>query len=162
MTKIAVLDDWQGIARDCADWSALEARAEVTFFREAFSNEDVAAQSLAPFEIILSMRERTAFPASLVQRLPNLKMFSLTGARAGSIDSALMMERGVTVCVTKAGGSGYSTSELAPRSMVHWWRRVGAAGSATSNSETWVPCTRPSRSASWPTPSSRSSPRGWR
>ena len=63
MTKIAVLDDWQGVARNCADWSALEARAAVTFFREAFGSEDLAAQSLAPFDIILSMRERTAFPA---------------------------------------------------------------------------------------------------
>ena len=113
MTKIAVLDDWQGVARDCADWSALETRAEVTFFREAFDSEDAAAQSLAPFDIILSLRERTAFPASLVQRLPNLRMFSLTGARAGSIDSKLMMERDVTVCVTASGGSGYATSELA-------------------------------------------------
>lgn len=113
MTKIAVLDDWQGVARDCADWSALEARAEVTFFRDAFVSEDAAAQSLAPFEIILSLRERTAFPASLVQRLANLQMFSLTGARAGSIDSKLMMDRGVTVCVTGSGGSGYATSELA-------------------------------------------------
>ncbi|MFT5172270.1 MAG: phosphoglycerate dehydrogenase-like enzyme [Gammaproteobacteria bacterium] len=113
MTKIAVLDDWQGVARDCADWSELEARAEVTFFRDAFASEDVAVQSLAPFDIILALRERTAFPASLIQRLPNLRMFSLTGARAGSIDSKLMMECGVTVCVTGSGGSGYATSELA-------------------------------------------------
>ena len=113
MTKIAVLDDWQGVARDCADWSALEARAEVTFFRDAFASEDSAAQSLAPFDIILSLRERTAFPARLVQRLPNLQMFSLTGGRAASIDSKQMRERGVTVCVTGSGGSGYATSELA-------------------------------------------------
>ena len=113
MTKIAVLDDWQGVARDCADWSALEARAELTFFRDAFASEDIAARSLAPFDIILALRERTAFPASLVQRLPKLQIFSLTGARAGSIDSAQMMERGVTVCVTGSGGSGYATSELA-------------------------------------------------
>jgi phosphoglycerate dehydrogenase-like enzyme len=127
MTKIAVLDDWQGVARDCADWSALEARAEVTFFREAFANEGAAAQSLEPFEIILSLRERTAFPASLVQRLPNLKMFSLTGARAGSIDSAFMMERGVTVCNTGAGGSGFATSELALGLMISAARHLPKA-----------------------------------
>lgn len=127
MTKIAVLDDWQGVARDCADWSALEARAEVTIFREAFASEDAAAKSLAPFDIILSLRERTAFPASLVKRLPNLKMFSLTGARAGSIDSTLMMERGITVCNTGGGGSGFATSELALGLMISASRELPRA-----------------------------------
>ena len=127
MTKIAVLDDWQGVARDCADWSTLEARADVTFFRDAFASEDDAAQKLAPFDVILALRERTAFPASLVERLPNLKMFSLTGARAGSIDSALMMERGVTVCNTGGGGSGFATSELALGLMISASRQLPSA-----------------------------------
>lgn len=127
MTKIAVLDDWQGVARECADWSALEARAEVTIFREAFANEDAAAKALAPFDIILSLRERTAFPASLIERLPNLKMFSLTGARAGSIDSTLMMERGITVCNTGGGGSGFATSELALGLMISASRELPRA-----------------------------------
>ena len=127
MTKIAVLDDWQGVARECADWSALEARAEVTIFREAFASEDAAALSLAPFDIILSLRERTAFPASLVERLPHLKMFSLTGARAGSIDSTLMMERGITVCNTGGGGSGFATSELALGLMISASRELPRA-----------------------------------
>ena len=127
MTKIAVLDDWQGVARDCADWSALEARADVTIFREAFASEGAAAKSLAPFDIILSLRERTAFPASLIERLPNLKMFSLTGARAGSIDSALMMERGITICNTGGGGSGFATSELALGLMISASRELPRA-----------------------------------
>ena len=43
MTKVAVLDDWQGVARGSADWSPLEARAEVIFFAHAFEDEDDAA-----------------------------------------------------------------------------------------------------------------------
>ena len=65
MTKVAVLDDWQGVARTSADWSPLQARAEVVFFAKAFDNEDDAARQLADFDIILSMRERTPLPASL-------------------------------------------------------------------------------------------------
>ena len=58
MTKVAVLDDWQGVARSSADWSPLSARAEVVFFAQAFDDEDEAAAKLADFEIVLSMRER--------------------------------------------------------------------------------------------------------
>ena len=70
MTKVAVLDDWQGVARESADWSPLSARAEVVFFAQPFDDEDDAARKLADFEIILSMRERTPLPASLLNRLP--------------------------------------------------------------------------------------------
>src|SRR5512143_3139204 len=72
MTKVAVLDDWQGVAKTSTDWSKLQARAEVVFFAKAFDNEDDAAAKLADFEIVLSMRERTPLPASLINRLPKL------------------------------------------------------------------------------------------
>ena len=58
------------------------------------------------------MRERTAFPSALVQRLDKLRMFGLTGARAASIDTEAMMSRGVTVCYTGGGRSGTNTAEL--------------------------------------------------
>jgi len=81
MTQVAVLDDWQGIARSSTDWSPLMARAEVIFFPEAFRDEDDAAEKLTDFEIVLSMRERTPLPASLIDRLPKLRMLGITGAR---------------------------------------------------------------------------------
>jgi D-3-phosphoglycerate dehydrogenase len=68
---------------------------------------------LADYDIILALRERTPFPASLHRRLPKLKMFGLTGNRAGMIDLAGMIERGVTVCYTGGGPSVASTAELA-------------------------------------------------
>jgi hypothetical protein len=60
--KIAVLDDWQDVARSSADWSRLAARADLVFFADAFRTEDEAAVALADFDILLTMRERTAFP----------------------------------------------------------------------------------------------------
>ena len=113
MTKIALLDDWQRIARSSADWSLLIARADVQFFEEPFAGEDDAARRLADFDILLVTRERTPFPASLVARLPKLRMFGLTGARAGLIDIAGMISRGITVCHTGGGPSVSSTAELA-------------------------------------------------
>src|SRR6185437_1927066 len=77
MAKVAVLDDWQGVARGSADWSKLEARAAVTIFQDAFKDQDDAAAKLADFDIILSMRERTPLPGSLINRLPKLRMLGM-------------------------------------------------------------------------------------
>jgi phosphoglycerate dehydrogenase-like enzyme len=124
MTRIAVLDDWQNVAQSSADWSPLMARADVHFFREPFAGEDAAARSLADFDIVLCTRERTPFPPSLVTRLPRLKMFGLTGARAALIDIAGMIERGITVCYTGGGPSVQSTAELALALMLAAARRI--------------------------------------
>jgi phosphoglycerate dehydrogenase-like enzyme len=114
MTKVAVLDDWQGVARSSADWSPLQARAEVVFFAKAFEDEDDAARQLADFDIVLSMRERTPLPASLINRLPKLRMLGMTGARNASLDTAACTARGVVVCNTTGGGSNEAaTAELA-------------------------------------------------
>lgn len=114
MTKVAVLDDWQGVARTSADWSALQARAEVVFFAQAFENEADAVRQLADFDIVLSMRERTPLPGSLIDRLPKLRMLGMTGARNASLDTAACTARGIVVC--NAVGGGYAeaaTAELA-------------------------------------------------
>jgi len=110
MIKVAVLDDWQGIARDCADWSALNARAQVRFFSEAFVDEADAAAQLADFAIVLSMRERTPLPASLIKRLPRLRMLGITGAKNASLDLDACTALGVVVCNT----TGYPDSVSAP------------------------------------------------
>jgi hypothetical protein len=78
MAKVAVLDDWQEVARKSADWSPLAARAELVSFPDAFRGEDEAAVALADFDVLLTMRERTAFPETLVCRLQKLRMISIT------------------------------------------------------------------------------------
>ena len=112
-SKIAVLDDWQGVARGAADWSKLDARADVTIFQEAFADEDDAVAKLADFDIVLSMRERTPLPASLINRLPKLRMMGMTGARNASLDTPACTARGIPVCATSGGGYADSaTAEL--------------------------------------------------
>jgi D-3-phosphoglycerate dehydrogenase len=73
---------------------------------------DDAAKKLAPFEILCLLRERTAFPRALIERLPKLKFVSLTGIRAGSLDSKALAERGIPVSHTGAGNGTASTVEL--------------------------------------------------
>jgi len=112
--KLAILDDYQRLALKSAGWDRLKKqKVEITVFHEAFSSVDDAAKKLAPFEILCLLRERTAFPRALIERLPNLKFVSLTGIRAGSLDSKALAERGIPVSNTRSGNSTYLTSELA-------------------------------------------------
>lgn len=124
------MDDWQEIARASADWGALEQRAAIVFLSRPLQGEDEAAAVLRDFDIILAMRERTAFPASLVARLPRLKMFNLTGKRAPSIDLAGMAGAGVTVCYTTGGETGAATAELALALMLAAARNIPSAEQA--------------------------------
>ena len=114
MIKVAVLDDWQDVARSSADWSLLAARAEVVFFAQAFDDEEDAARKLTDFEIVLSMRERTPLPGSLINRLPRLRMLGITGARNASLDTAACTAQGIPVCNTVGGaGAQAAPAELA-------------------------------------------------
>src|ERR1700679_1864951 len=110
MVNVAVLDDWQGVARASADWSKLEVRAKGVFFAESFADENDAAQKLADFEIVLSMRERTPLPGSLINRLPKLRMLGMTGARNASLDTQACTARGVVVCSTVAASGSTNDS----------------------------------------------------
>jgi phosphoglycerate dehydrogenase-like enzyme len=106
MTRIAVLDDYQRVARLYADWSPLSDH-ELTFFDQPLSDP---AESLEPFEIVCAMRERTPFPAEIFPRLPNLRLLVTTGRRNAAIDLGAAARQGVTVCGTDVPGS--STAEL--------------------------------------------------
>jgi phosphoglycerate dehydrogenase-like enzyme len=103
MITVAVLDDYQGLAREYADWASLEPGVEVEFFREPIS-PDALALTLAEFDVLVLMRERTAFPRSVLEALPNLKLLVTTGMRNASVDVGYLRERGVSVCGT--GGTG--------------------------------------------------------
>jgi phosphoglycerate dehydrogenase-like enzyme len=113
MVKIAILDDWQDVARGLADWKPLQARAELTFFHTAFASLDEAAEMLAPFAIVLALRERTPFPAALLERLPELRLIAMTGPRAGSLDLEAATRLGIAVATTESDRSGAATAELA-------------------------------------------------
>lgn len=109
--KVAVLDDYQRVALEYADWESLQG-AQVQVFHEAFRSADEAAQKLKPFDAVCLMRERTAFGRALIDRLPNLKFVSLTGARSPSLDTQALKERGIPVSNTRSAGGGLSTVEL--------------------------------------------------
>lgn len=109
MVKIAVLDDYQRVARRFADWSVLPA--EVTVFHDHLADEDALATRLRDFAVIAIMRERTPFGRALIARLPKLRLLITSGGHNASIDLTAAADHDVTVCGT--AGSGFATAELA-------------------------------------------------
>lgn len=108
--KIALLDDYQGVARQMADWDTLPAGAELTIFRDHLADEEALAARLAGFQAVVGMRERTAFPRSVLAQLPELRLLITTGARNASFDTEAATELGIVVCGT--GGAGEGPTEL--------------------------------------------------
>ncbi len=104
MIQVAVLDDYQDAARPSADWTRLDGIAEVTFFADHLVDEDALADRLKPFDVVVVMRERTPIPASLLAKLPALRLLVTTGQGNAAIDVPAARERGVTVCGTRGAG----------------------------------------------------------
>jgi len=100
MMRVAILDDYQGVALGLADWKSLGPEVTVEAFREKLYGEDTLAERLQDFAVIVAMRERTHFPRSLLQRLPKLKLLVTTGMRNIAIDGKAAAELGIVVSGT--------------------------------------------------------------
>ena len=101
--RLAILDDYQGVAMSMGPWDKLPG-LEVTVFRDTITDRAALAQRLAPFDAILAMRERTPFPRALIEALPNLRLLITTAARNRSIDAAACADKGVVFCGTASSG----------------------------------------------------------
>ncbi len=100
---IAVLDDFQNVARGMADWPRIAGHADLTVFTDHVDGPALV-QRLQPFDVVVAIRERTPFPRSLIEQLPRLKLIATTGMRNAGIDGAACRDRGIPVLGT-AGGS---------------------------------------------------------
>ncbi|MFI9583060.1 D-2-hydroxyacid dehydrogenase family protein [Streptomyces sp. NPDC052236] len=118
----AVLDDYQDVALSMADWSALAAHGvgvDVRSLQSHFTSEGAVAEAVGDCEILVVMRERTPFPASLFARLPRLKLLITSGMRNAAIDLEAAARHGVTVCGT--------ASSSAPPAELTWALILGLA-----------------------------------
>jgi phosphoglycerate dehydrogenase-like enzyme len=138
MTRVAILDDYQGVARRMADWTDLPAGTEVQVFADHLKGLGEVAARLADFDAVVAMRERTAFPRALLEKLPRLKLLVTTGMRNASIDVAAAVERGVVVCGTS--GLGYPTAELTWGLILALLRRIPTEDRATREGQWQVSC----------------------
>ena len=108
--SIGVLDDFQDVARGMAAWERLDGRVSVTFHTDNLRGAALV-ERLRPYTVLVAIRERTAFPRSLLAQLPNLRLIATTGMRNRGIDLAACAELGIVVSGTDTGSS--PTAELA-------------------------------------------------
>ncbi len=105
LKRLAILDDYQGVTLSMGPWSRLPSGLDVTVFRDTLKDQEALAARLHPFDAILAMRERTPFPASLLEKLPNLRLLITTGEKNRSFDIAAAKAKGITVCGTPSVGA---------------------------------------------------------
>jgi phosphoglycerate dehydrogenase-like enzyme len=98
--KIAILDDYQNVALESADWSLLRDRADIAVFRNHLAEPEALIERLLPFDVVCVMRERTPLLRNVIERLPNLKLIASTGSANASIDMAAAGDRGIAVAHT--------------------------------------------------------------
>ncbi|WP_027572654.1 D-2-hydroxyacid dehydrogenase family protein [Bradyrhizobium sp. WSM1743] len=137
MTRLrcAILDDYFNLALDVADWPKLSDRVDVTVFSHPFASEQAAVSALADFDVICAMRERTAFPKSLFDKLPKLKLLLTSGMRNASIDMEAAKARNVAV-----GGTQYSRDPTAALTMgliLELTRGIGRENARMHAGEPW-------------------------
>ena len=108
--KIAILDDYLDVALRLTDWQQLGSDADIQVFHKPFSDAQETVSALREFGVIVAMRERTGFPAEILEQLPELQLLVTTGMRNLSIDMDASKAQGITVCGT--GMLGYPTAEL--------------------------------------------------
>lgn len=102
MPRVAILDDYAGVALQVADWTPVQKRAEVTVF-DRHLDEDEAADALRPFGVVCTLRERMAFPRTLIERLPDLKLITIVGSSLPNLDMAAASEHSILVAHSDFG-----------------------------------------------------------
>ena len=127
--KLAILDDYQSAALSAADWSSLGSDFEIHVFDKHLGHEqDQIAATLAPFDILIAMRERTRFPRQLIEKLPNLKLLVTAGMRNRAIDMDAARARGIDVCGTAM--VPYSAAEHAVALIMDLFKKISSENRA--------------------------------
>ncbi|MDT7623670.1 MAG: hypothetical protein QOF99_4571 [Pseudonocardiales bacterium] len=114
--RIAILDDYQDVARSFADWGSLDA--DIVVFAKPFTDADDVVRRLAGFDVLVAMRERTQFPVEVLEKLTDLRLLVSTGSANAAIDLSAADRLGITVSAT-----GY----VSDPTVEHTWALILAA-----------------------------------
>jgi D-3-phosphoglycerate dehydrogenase len=133
--RCAILDDYQNVALKSGDWSRIKGDVEFKVFNEHLGAADKVIAALQGFQIVVAMRERTAFPKHVIEALPDLKLLITTGLRNASIDTEAAKARGVVVCGTTSFGS--PTSGIAIGLMLELTRHIGHENARMHGGAVW-------------------------
>ena len=117
--RLAILDDYQSVALDYAPWEQLAADGvEVTVFTQPFRDDAHTVSSLRDFDVVIAMRERTAFGRDRLRQLPGLKLLVTTGMANQSIDLQAAEEQGITGVRNRRFAGSRPGTDLGPAACV--------------------------------------------
>jgi phosphoglycerate dehydrogenase-like enzyme len=133
--RCAILDDYQNVALKSTDWSKVKGDLDIKVFSAHLGGPANVIAALKDFEIVVAMRERTGFPRTVIEALPNLKLLITTGMRNASIDTEAAKARGVAVCGT--GSFGSPTSAIAIGLMIELTRHIGYENARLHGGAAW-------------------------
>ncbi|MGH7886757.1 MAG: D-2-hydroxyacid dehydrogenase family protein [Candidatus Binatia bacterium] len=130
--KVTVLDDYQHAIEPTEAIARLRKSVEVQIFTEKFNSEDALIRALSSSQAIIPIRERTKFPAALLEKLPDLEFISQTGNHAYHVDLNAATERGIVVSLAPGGNS---TTELTFALMLDVMRKISQSDHAMRRGE---------------------------
>ena len=133
--RCAILDDYQNVALQVADWSKIKGEVEVKVFNQALGPPDKVIAALKGFNIVCLMRERTLFQRDVISALPDLKLIVTSGARNAAIDVAAAAERSIPVCGTETVGN--PTAALTIGLIIELTRKIGFEHNQLRNGARW-------------------------
>ena len=118
--KVAVLDDYQNVTHDFANWETLSKKIELKVFNEYIGDYPHLSEKLSDYDVLCLMRERTPLPGTLINKLPNLKLVITSGMWNASVDSETLKAKNIIYCGTET--KIHSTAELAWALIMNSWR----------------------------------------
>jgi phosphoglycerate dehydrogenase-like enzyme len=121
--RVAVLDDYEGLADQGPAYQKLKQRAEINIFRERLETDTDLGRELKDVHALLLVRERTRFGEKQFSLAPQLKLIAQTGRTTGHIDVATANKRGIAITVTPTD-TGNSTVELTTALIFATLRRI--------------------------------------
>lgn len=130
--KITVLDDYQHAIEGTAAIERLRHKAHVKVLCEKLPTDEALIDALRDSQAIIPIRERTKFPAALIQALPQLELISQTGNHAYHIDMDAATRAGIVVALAPGGNS---TTEMAFGLMIAVMRRIPQSDQAMRRGE---------------------------
>ena len=118
--KVAILDDYQNVSHEFADWDKISEKIELDVFKNYIGQEENLSNILLKYDILCLMRERTPLTENLINKLPNLKLVITSGMWNASIDANALKQRNIVYCGTDT--KIHSTAELAWALIMNSWR----------------------------------------
>ena len=96
--KVAILDDYQNVTHNFADWNSLSDKIDLKIFNEYIGNDNNLSEQLKDYDVLCLMRERTPLPKELINKLHSCKVIVRVGVGFDNVDLNEAKRNRILVC----------------------------------------------------------------